>query len=207
VGDQAQPGGRPPFAATRWIRRRQEEHDRWRHDFGRGPDRDWFRAGVHSPVLVAAGQDGRRRAGAELPQGAGNVAARSIRSSADADVGQAGGMHKYTVKPPAAPSSSRFPTVQRALDNRARSRLDWAWPELSQPGCSACPFWSALDRHDGDAERTVFTPVLQSLILRAWTFQVTQGSWLWRSGSGLRQTPCLGTAARRGCTPSMMTGC
>ncbi len=42
---------------------------------------------------------------------------------------------------------------------RARS-ADRAWPEPSQPGCSACPFWTALDRHDGDTERTVFTPVL-----------------------------------------------
>jgi hypothetical protein len=57
-----------------------------------------------------------------------------------------------------------------------RRPADRAWPEPSQPGCSACPFWTALDRHDGDTERTVFTPVLQSLILRAWTFQVTQGS-------------------------------
>ena len=73
---------RAPFAATGRIRRRQEQRDRRRPDPGRSHHRDRFRAGVHHPVLVAAGQDGRRPAGAELPEGAGGVAAAGRRSPA-----------------------------------------------------------------------------------------------------------------------------
>jgi hypothetical protein len=47
-----------------------------------GADRDLFRAGIHRLVLVATGQDGRRRARAELPQGTGGLAAAGRRSPA-----------------------------------------------------------------------------------------------------------------------------
>ena len=55
---------------------------RRRHHPGRGRDRGRFRAGVHDPVLVAAGQDSRRPAEAGIPQGAGGLAAAGRGSPA-----------------------------------------------------------------------------------------------------------------------------
>ncbi len=52
------------------------------------------------------------------------------------------------------------PSVTSGREHKRAHRHRSGVPGAPQPRCSACPFWTALDRHDGDTERTVFTPVL-----------------------------------------------